>query len=191
MLNISKDALDNFKEKMKKKSKKTSIEKVIITGFVFVLVLGIIILLILISNTKKRLEGNSNKLPEYAQNLSQEKFEDTKEQVKDQGEMRRMKTYLGDIFTNIEDKKYEEIYARLDNKFKEGYFPKIKVLEDYLVGEFPKDAGYKIKNFERIGELYVYVVDVVSVTDSRKKIDMKFVFEEYELNDYKFSFSKI
>ena len=72
MLNISKDALDNFKEKMKKKSKKTSIEKVIITGFVFVLVLGIIILLILISNTKKRLEGNSNKLPEYAQKMLEE-----------------------------------------------------------------------------------------------------------------------
>ena len=140
---------------------------------------------------KKRLITSNENLPKYAKDFNIDKYNDTVEEVRDKSEMRRMKIYLGDIFDNIENKNYDEIYARMDDKFKEKLFPKQKVLEDYLEGEFPKDAGYLIKNFERMGSLYVYVVDIISVKDNKKKIDMKFVFEEYGLNDYKFSFSKI
>ena len=63
-------------------------------------------------------------------------------------------------------------------------------MEDYFKGEFPEDASYVIKNFERVGSLYIYVIDIKSIKDSRSKTEMKFIFEEYGLNDYKFSFSR-
>lgn len=190
MSSITKKAYENFKAKLQEKERKASIEKIMITTGIIIAIVTIIVLAILISNAKKSLSKTTDELPTYAENLNIDKFKDTVEEVRDQGEMRRMKTYLGDIFDNISNKNYEEIYARLDDRYKEGFFPRQEVLKDYLEGEFPEDPGYTIKNFERIGTQYVYLVDVLSVKDSRKKTDMTFVFEEYGLNDYKFSFSK-
>lgn len=190
MSSITKKAYENFKAKLQEKERKASIEKIMITTGLIIAIVTIIVLAILISNAKKSLSKTTDELPTYAENLNIDKFKDTVEEVRDQGEMRRMKTYLGDIFDNISNKNYEEIYARLDDRYKEGFFPRQEVLKDYLEGEFPEDPGYTIKNFERIGTQYVYLVDVLSVKDSRKKTDMTFVFEEYGLNDYKFSFSK-
>lgn len=190
MSSITRKALENLKAKLQKKEKRASIEKIMIITGVVIAIITIIVLLILVSNTKKSLSKSNDKLPSYAENLDIDKFNDTVEEVRDHGEMRRMKIYLGEIFDNISNKNYGEIYARLDDRYKEGFFPRQAVLEDYLEGEFPEDPGYTIKNFERIGTQYVYVVDIMSVKDSRKKIDMTFVFEEYGLNDYRFSFSK-
>lgn len=191
MLNISKNTIKNYINKKDEKEKRNFIKKVFIILIVLVLIIAIIVIAILTSNMKKKLLANSETLPQYAKGFNIDKYNETVEEVRDKSEIRRMKIYLGDIFDNIENKNYDELYARLDDKFKEKLFPKQKVLEDYLEGEIPKGAGYVIKNFERIGSLYVYVVDVVSIKDNKKKIDMKFIFEEYGLNDYKFSFSKI
>lgn len=191
MSNISKNTFDKYKEKIAKKAQKTSMEKMMIGSALVLLIIAIIVVIILTNQTKARLINTETVLPEYAQNIEQDKFNDTVEEVRDKSEMRRMKVYLGDIFDNIDKKNYDEIYARLDDEYKSNFFPKQKVLEDYLEGEFPKDPGYVIKNFERIGSLYVYIVDVGSVKDSRKKANMKFIFEEFGLNDYRFSFSKI
>lgn len=190
MRKISKDTLSKYKEKKENKRKRDLIEKISITAIVVLLIIGIIVLYYLTNKTKKRLTDSSKEVPEYAVNLDQTKYQETVEQVKDKGEMARIKVYLGDIFDNIENKKYDEIYARLDDNYKEKFFPKVEVLKDYFEGEFPSDAGYVIKNFERIDTLYVYIIDIASIKDDRKKTDMRFVFEEYDLNDYKFSFSK-
>lgn len=190
MSNITRQAFENLKAKLKEKERKASFERIMITSGIIIAIVTIIVLSVLISNTKKSLSKENDKLPAYAENLNIDKFNDTVEEVRDQGEMRRMKIYLGDIFDNIANKNYEEIYARLDDRYKEGFFPKEAVLKDYLEGEFPEDPGYIIKNFERIGTQYVYLVDIMSVKDSKRKTDMTFVFEEYGLNDYKFSFSK-
>lgn len=189
MSNISKETFNKFKEKVDREQKKITAERVIVFLFVLLIIIALIVIIIITKKTKTKL-SQSKELPEYAENLNKEKFEDTVEEVKDKNEMRRIKIYLGDIFDNIEKGNYDEIYARLDEKYKENFFPKQQVLEDYLKGEFPEDAGYVIKNFERVGSLYVYVIDIMSVKDSKKKEDMKFIFEEYDLNDYRFSFSK-
>lgn len=189
MLNISKKAFNKYKEKRNKKDKLSKVQKITIFVMIVLVIIAIIILMILTNKTKKRLKGSSE-LPSYAEQFDKVKYNDTLEQVRDKGEMRRIKIYLGEFFDNVEKENYDEIYARLDDKYKEQFFPKKQVLIDYLKGEFPREAGYVIKNFERIGTLYVYVVDIGSMVDSKKKTDMKFVFEEYCLNDYKFSFSK-
>lgn len=190
MSNISKDTFNKFKEKVDKTKKKISFERMMIFAFIILLIVAVIVIILVTNKTKSRLKDSNNKLPDYAQNFNQDGFNDTVEEVKDKGEMRRMKIYLGDILDNVDKGNYDEIYARLDEGFKENFFPRQKVLEDYLKGEFPKNPGYVIKNFERMGSLYVYIVDIMSVSDSKKKTDMKFVFEEYGLNDYKFSFSR-
>lgn len=191
MLNISKKTYNEFKEKKEKDKKEFNVQKITIFAIVLLLLIAFLVIILLIINTKNKLIKNSENLPSYAQNFNKIKYNDTVEYVRDKGEMRRMKIYLGDFFDNIENKNYDEIYSRLDDSFKEKFFPRKQVLIDYINGEFPKDVGYVIKNFERIGSLYVYIVDIGSISDSRKKTDMKFVFEEYDLNDYRFSFSKI
>ena len=190
MANISKEAFNKFKEKQEKKNIKMSVEKMTIIAFVILVIIALVAITIITIETKNKLNNSSKEMPSYAVNFNQSNFEDTIEEVKNKSEMKRMKVYLGDIFDNIEKGNFTEIYARLDDSFKENFFPKQKVLEDYLKGEFPEDAGYVIKNFERSLNQYIYVVDIISIKDSRKKTDMKFVFEEYDLNDYRFSFSK-
>ncbi len=190
MRNISKKTFNKYKDKTEKNQRDTRINTIIIVGIIILMIVGIVSLVILTKKTKDRLRNSNKVLPEYAEQLNQKKFEHTVEHVRDKGEMARMKVYLGDIFDNIEKENYEEIYARLDDEYKEKFFPKLLVLVDYLEGEFPKGAGYVIKNFERTGSLYVFVVDIVSVKDSKKKLDMHFVFEEEGFNDYRFSFSK-
>ncbi len=190
MSNISKDSFNKFKEKVEKRKKKITVEHITIVSFVILIIIALIIVTSITIKTKNKLNKSNKELPEYAQDFNQNTFDNTVEEVKDKSEMRRMKIYLGDIFDNIEKENFSEIYARLDAKFKENYFPKQKVMEDYFKGEFPEGAGYVIKNFERLGTLYVYVIDIMSVKDARKKTDMKFIFEEYGLNDYTFSFSR-
>lgn len=180
----------NKKERDENKIKRNKVEKITIFTMIALVLIAFLIIIVITNKTKNKLMNSSEELPSYAKNFNEIKFNDTVEEVRDKGEMRRMKIYLGDIFDNIENKNYDEIYDRLDSNFKEKFFPKKQVLIDYLEGEFPKNAGYVIKNFERIGTLYVYVIDIGSVSDSKNKKDMKFVFEEYGFNDYKFSFSK-
>ena len=190
MRKISKKTYEDFKDKKERDKKESLVKNIVILIIIITVIVGIIIVSVFTKQTKDRLKNANKTIPEYAEQLDQNKFQDTIEHVRDKGEMARMKVYLGDIFDNIENKNYDEIYARLDDSYKERFFPKQAVLKDYLEGEFPVDAGYVIKNFERIGSLYVFVIDIHSIKDSRKKIDMKFVFEEFGLNDYKFSFSK-
>lgn len=190
MSSISKETFNKYKKNRKQKEKVSKIQKITLFTVIILVIIAIIILIVLTNKTKKKLLGSTS-LPTYAENLDQVKFNDTVEEVRDKSELRRMKIYLGEFLDNVENKNYEEIYTRLDGKFKENFFPKKQVLIDYLEGEFPKSAGYVIKNFERIGTLYVLIVDLGSVVDTKNKKDMKFVFEEYGLNDYKFSFSKI
>lgn len=78
----------------------------------------------------------------------------------------------------------------MDDTYKKGYFPKQEIFEDYLKGEFPKEAGYKFVNFERMGDLYIYTVDIMSAVDSKTRKGVHFVFKEEGYNDYRFSFSK-
>lgn len=162
-----------------------------------IIALVIILILIILSyiTTKKAsitedYEGMADAEVEVAVKDSIDKMK--KNDLGEMGERDRIEYYISSFITSIENNEYETAYEMLYEDFKKNYFPTFTSFENYINTKFPKEISLKYTNIERNGNVYIVWVEFSNVLGSKNsKIDMNFVVQENDLNDFDMSFSVI
>ena len=187
---INKKINKNIFEQYKKKGKKLSQNEKRVLALIILLVISAITFFLIIFNLIKGQEV-SNEINKYTQakGVDKEHFE----RVRNAEEYKRMKIYTGEIIKSIVNKQYESVYNRLDKDYKEKYFNTLEEFKKYCENRLPENLVVIHNNIERIGEYYVLDVDLVNSEhprDIKSRRNVYFVFKEYKLEDYVFSFAK-
>lgn len=187
---INKKINKNIFEQYKKKGKKLSQNEKRVLALIILLVISAITFFLIIFNLIKGQEV-SNEINKYTQakGVDKEHFE----RVRNAEEYKRMKIYTGEIIKSIVNKQYESVYNRLDKDYKEKYFNTLEEFKKYCENRLPENLVVIHNNIERIGEYYVLDVDLVNSEnprDIKSRRNVYFVFKEYKIEDYVFSFAK-
>jgi hypothetical protein len=168
--------------------KKKKDNKLIIFGIIIVVILALIAY-----NTRKKTTkiDYDNMTDEEITAAVQEKIDTIeKNDLSTKGERDRMEYYVASFITDIENKEYEDAYDMLYEDFKTNYFPTLASFEEYVKSKFPKNITLTHNNFERNGDVYVMWVTVGDLLGSKDSgVEMNFVVQEYDLNDFALSFS--
>lgn len=180
----------NIFEQYKKKAKKLSQNEKRVLALIILLVISAITFFLIIFNLIKGQEV-SNEINKYTQarGVDKEHFE----RVRNSEEYKRMKIYTGEIIKSIVNKQYESVYNKLDKDYKEKYFNTLEEFKKYCENRLPENLVVIHNNIERIGEYYVLDVDLVNSEnprDIKSRRNVYFVFKEYKIEDYVFSFAK-
>lgn len=182
------EAIEKRNNKSKQNEKSS---KIYITISIIAIILLLSSIAMMIYNLTKTHDLNEEKVSYYTGN-KQDK--EVVKKVRDEDAYKRMKVYLGKIITKISEGDYNYAYSRLYSEFKENNFKTEKSFENYCKSYFPKNITYRYKNFDKLGDYYIAVVDIINSEtpdDEKNRKDMYFVFKEYDFDDYVFSFSTI
>ncbi len=172
-----------------KKNKKFILVLLILALIVFVLAL----ILLSITNSK-------NQNPTV---LSIETDEKTKQEVKravdealveklsNLSEQKRVEYYATEFIKALEGRKISTAYALLNEDFKKNYFKTEESFGEYVKTYFPKEVSVKYTNMERLGDIYVLVVEIKDILTSvnPNHFECYIVVKENEYADYELSFS--
>lgn len=108
------------------------------------------------------------------------------------GERDRMEYYVKSFIDAVENKEYEEAYDMLYDEFKENFFPTLSDFETYARKTFPTLCSIEHTNIERNGDVYVLWVNLSNALAGKDStIEMNFVIQENDLNDFVLSFTVI
>ncbi len=167
-----------------KKSKKP-----IIIGIVAVL----LIIILVIINKKDDTVDYSNMTDEEISVAVQNKVDQmTVNNLAGLGERDRMEYYVSSFIKDIEEGDYESAYEKLYEEFRKNYFPTIASFEEYAKTKFPKMFSLEHTNFERNGDVYILWVTMSNPLGGKDSgVEMNFVVQENDLNDFVMSFSVI
>lgn len=182
------EAIEKRNNKSKQNEKSS---KIYITISIIAIILLLSSIAMMIYNLTKTHDLNEEKVSYYTGN-KQDK--EVVKKVRDEDAYKRMKVYLGKIITKISEGDYNYAYSRLYSEFKENNYKTEKSFENYCKSYFPKNITYRYKNFDKLGDYYIAVVDIINSEtpdDEKNRKDMYFVFKEYDFDDYVFSFSTI
>lgn len=169
--------------------KKKQDNKLIIAGLILVVLLAIIAF-----STRDKKENNLDyeKMNETEiQVVMQENIESLEiQELAKLGERDRIQRYVFNFMKAVESKKYQTAYDMLYDEFKSNYFPTLEDFSTYAKTKFPRMFNIKYTNVERNGEIYVLWTEITDALGSSSfVIEMNFVVQENELNDYVMSFS--
>ncbi len=156
----------------------------------------ILILIIIVCITSKKsngidnYEGMTNEEVEIAVKESVDNMK--KNDLGQMSERDRMEYYISSFITAVENKDYEEAYEMLYEDFKKNYFPTFTSFEEYASTKFPNEISLNYTNIERNGTVYVMWVELYNPLGNKdSKIEMNFVVQENDLNDFDLSFTVI
>ncbi len=156
--------------------------------------IGIVIILAIISfaiQKKEKVIDYNTMTDEEVQIAIQEKIDNiNKKNLSELGERDRMEYYVSTFIDAIENKQYEKAYDMLYIDFKNNYFPTLSSFEEYASTKFPKISSLEHTNIERNGDIYVLWVTLSDpLAGKNAQVEMNFVVQENDLNDFVMSFS--
>ncbi len=165
--------------------------KPLIIGIAIILIL---IILVFVTNKKNNdtdtYEGMTDE--EIEVTVKESVNEMKKNDLGGMGERDRIEYYISSFITSIENKQYEEAYEMLYEDFKKNYFPTFDKFKEYASTKFPTEISLNYTNIERNGTVYIVWADLSNPLGSKdSKIEMNFVVQENDLNDFDMSFKVI
>lgn len=164
--------------------------KLITFGIIIVVILTIYVIRLALANKKPDISKMTD--DEATAYLNEQLKEQEREKLAEMGERDRMEYYVSEFINSIEKENYEEAYNLLYSDFKTNYFPTLEVFKEYVSTKFPKFIAIEHTNIERNGDIYVLWTNFSDSLGSKdSSVEMKFVIKEYDLNDFKMSFSVI
>jgi hypothetical protein len=154
----------------------------IVIGAAVVVVVGAVV----INSNKSKKVDYSSMSDEELQVAVQEKIDEMEvNNLAGMGERDRMEYYVSSFVKAVENGEYEDAYNMLYEDFRKNYFPTLSSFEEYAKSKFPT-------NFERNGDVYVLWVTLSNPLGSKDSgIEMNFVVQENDLNDFVMSFTVI
>jgi len=153
----------------------------------------VIILTYMNHKLKKQTTDYTNLTEEEIVEAVQDEIDEmNKNTLSAKGERDRIEYYVALFLDALESGKYEEAYNMLYGEFKDNYFPTLSSFEEYVKTKFPKDFVIEYTNFERSGDYYVLWAKVSDPLAGKvSSIEINFVVQENDLNDFVMSFSVI
>ena len=164
--------------------------RILIAGGVIVAILGIIAL---VTTPKEENYDYSTMTDDEVKQVVEERVENMYEKdLSEVTERDRMEYYVSEFISALENSKYEDAYNMLYDEFKTNYFPTLTSFEEYAKKTFPKMCIIEYTNIERNGNIHILWVTMSSALASKDYgVEMNFVIQENDLNDFVMSFSVI
>lgn len=169
-------------------------KKILIISIVIILILIIILSAIIVSVGKNgNKETQQDNKTTQANSSSNKKDEEKIRKLKKVSESERIRTYLGDYFSYLENKDYESAYNLLYPKFRENYFPDLDLFKEYLEkNKYPEMYSINYNDIRLQGSYYIVKLDIGDFLDSTKvqseNYDKTFVIKEEDYNKFYLSF---
>lgn len=153
----------------------------------------IVVIAIIISISRPKTENYEDMTEEERQIAVQNKIDNMKvSELAGKGERDRMEYYVKSFIEAVENREYEVAYDMLYEDFKNNYFPTLNDFEVYAKNTFPTLCSIENTNIERNGDVYVLWVNLSDALAGREStIEMNFVVQENDLNDFVMSFTVI
>ncbi len=162
--------------------------KLIIFGIIVVIILAIIAFIV--SKPKNKIDYDKMTDEEISVAIQEDLENKEKEELSKMGERDRMEYYVSEFVDEIENENYEEAYSMLYDDFKKNYFPTLDQFEEYAKTKFPRMFALEHTNIERNGNTYVLWVTLGDLLGSKDSaVEMNFVIQENDLNDFVMSFT--
>lgn len=183
---------------MNKKQKEKFIN-IILLLIVFVLIISNLILFIKFKDKDETEKIQAKETQNIVENTTQVKEETTEEaDVTVMSEQQRMKYYMNEFLSKIENEAYNEAYNYLNQEFKDTYFKTLDEFKTYAEKNFNMTTmAIEFNNIERLGNpitgniyvLWVNLVDVLKNTTDEEKETTNFVILEKDYNQFELSFN--
>lgn len=153
----------------------------------------VVVIAIIISLSKPKTVDYDDMTEEELQIAVQNKIDTMKvSELAGKGERERMEYYVKTFINAVENKNYEEAYYMLYEDFRENYFPTLEDFEKYAHNTFPTLCSLEYTNIERNGDVYVLWITLSdSLAGKDSAIEMNFVVQENDLDDFVMSFTVI
>lgn len=170
-------------------------KRITILGICVSILVILLLVLVLISNTSKnkKLENDAVLIKTTSsvdKKVNKAMDEAVKEKLSKLSEQKRVEYYATDFIKAIEARNISKAYSVLNLDFKTNYFNTKKSFEDYVDEYFPKEMSTKYENMERLGDIYVLVVDIKDIlSKDPNDFECYIVVKENDYNDYELSFS--
>ena len=105
-------------------------------------------------------------------------------------EQDRMKTYFNKyMLVFVSSEKYEEAYDLLYSEFKESYFKTLEDFTKYVKEKYPRFMTIVYDDVQRQGDYYIVSVTIKDIAEKKEPIKQKFIFREYDFDNFIISFS--
>ncbi len=153
----------------------------------------VVLIALIISVSKPKNVNYEDMTEEELQIAVQNKIDNMKvNELAGKGERDRMEYYVKMFIDAVENQEYEKAYDMLYEDFKKNYFPTLDSFEEYAQNTFPTLCSTEYTNIERNGEVYVLWVTLSdSLSGKDSAIEINFVVQENDLNDFVMSFTVI
>lgn len=153
----------------------------------------VVVIAIIISISRPKTVNYDDMTEEERQIAVQNKIDNMKVgELAGKGERDRMEHYVKSFLNAVENKEYEEAYNMLYEDFKNNYFPTLNDFEEYAQNTFPTLCSIEYTNIERNGDVYVLWITLSdSLAGKESAVEMNFVVQENDLNDFVLSFTVI
>ena len=176
-----------------KRKKENSKKILFLIGLLFIILLLIIFILTYITKKNNSNIANIEEIEITEEEAKEIQDNVRKEALAEDGERDRMEYYFSEFINAIEAGKYDEAYEMLYDDFKKNYFPALSDFEEYAKKTFPEFISIEHTNFERNGTIYVMWIKMSDALNGTKDsaVELNVVIQEYDLNDFKLSFSVI
>lgn len=151
----------------------------------------IVIILVFMDSRKNKPTDYSNMTENEVVSTVQNEIDEMKvAKLSTQSERDRIEYYVSTFIDAIEESNYEKAYGMLYDDFKTNYFSTQESFEEYVKTKFPKVISIEHTNFERNGDFYVLWSTMSDLIKGKSSaLELNFVVQENELNDFKLSFS--
>lgn len=151
-----------------------------------ILIIIAIILVLCINILKNKPSPSQN---ENAVAFSEEELDQTRDEVVGaKTETSRIKTYIGQYFSYLEEKDYQKAYNMLFDNFKNNYFKRLEQFEQYVENKYPDNIVLNYTNIDREGYIYIATVEVIDGLDISNSFEQRIVVRENDVNDFNISF---
>lgn len=183
---------------MKKKKKNKNFY---LLAAIAILAIMIILILIIIGTNNGK---SDSKIANTQENIDIQEDEESEisqeDEIRTLSESRRIKRYIGIFFENIENGEYEKEYKKLNEDFKNTYFPTLESFKEYadkyfntqlIIGSY--DNVERLGN-KKTGNMYIVWITIGNIyqkklADDEKLEQTNFVILEHDYNNYEISFS--
>ena len=165
---------------------------------ILVAILILIIVIVMMMFALKGMKGNNTgtatdqQISELSAQHKEEQFQEEVKDLSEMSEQQRMQFYCAKFFKAVDNERYEDAYGMLYDEYKENYFPNISNFKKYFQDYFPSDFSLSYSNFERLGDIYVLMVNLSDTVNGSygHNFSLYVVIQETALNEYVLSFSR-
>ena len=166
-----------------------SVKRIIMLIAILIIIAVILVIIINILSLKQNEFETKNTVNEDDNIIYEEEQSKVRDEVVGaKTETSRIKAYIGQYFSCLEEKDYQKAYDMLFDNFKNNYFTSLEQFQQYAENKYPNNIVLNYTDVDREGYMYVITVDVIDGLNISNSFSQRIVVKENSLNDFNVSF---